>query len=138
MLRGHHGVVRGCAFSPDGTRLVSASTDDTLKLWDAASGAELATLRGHTESVLGCAFSPDGTRILSAGADKTLESQRRLCGLLPCAQGRPCGRGHCLKPHLPEDECKHTGSQCDLSVVGEESPLGFRRIRAPARCDPSQ
>ena len=33
-----------CAYSPDGTRIVSASGDNTLKLWDAASGAELATL----------------------------------------------------------------------------------------------
>jgi len=35
----------GCAFSPDGTRLVSASSDQTLKLWDAASGQCLKTLQ---------------------------------------------------------------------------------------------
>jgi WD40 repeat protein len=57
--------VSGCRFSPDGSRLVSASEDETLKLWDAETGVELATLTGHTEGVLACAFSPDGSRIVS-------------------------------------------------------------------------
>ena len=38
----------GCAVSPDGTWIVSASADHTLKIWDAATGAERATLSGHT------------------------------------------------------------------------------------------
>jgi WD40 repeat protein len=46
--------------SPDGTWLVSASYDCTLKKWDVASGSERATLTGHTEPVMGCAVSPSG------------------------------------------------------------------------------
>jgi len=57
-LIGHTSTVTSCAFSPDGSRIVSASYDNTLELWDAESGAELATLTGHTNSVLSCAFSP--------------------------------------------------------------------------------
>src|SRR5664279_1778676 len=60
-LTGHTDNVNSCAFSPDGRRIVSASRDNTLKIWDAESGAELATLTGHN-----CAFSPDGRRIVSA------------------------------------------------------------------------
>jgi WD40 repeat protein len=65
--------VNACAFSPDGSRIVSASNDKTLKLWDAQTGSELATLEGHTDWVTACAFSPDGRRIVSASMDHTLK-----------------------------------------------------------------
>lgn len=38
VLRGHKATVRGIAFSPDGGKLVSASSDGTVGLWDVASG----------------------------------------------------------------------------------------------------
>jgi len=61
-----------CAFSPDGQRIVSASYDFTLKVWDAESGAVRRTLAGHGDPVSACAFSPDGRRIVSASMDSTL------------------------------------------------------------------
>ena len=70
---GHRGRVRGCAWSPDGTRVLSASGDHSLKVWDAASGQCLRTLSGHTNAVWGCAWSPDGTRLLSASEDESLK-----------------------------------------------------------------
>ena len=39
--------VRGCAVSADGATIVSASDDQTLKVWDGRSGAERFTLSGH-------------------------------------------------------------------------------------------
>jgi WD40 repeat protein len=62
-----------CAYSPDGKRIVSASGDNTLKIWDAETGAEIRTLTGHSNSVRACAYSPDGKRIISASYDKTLK-----------------------------------------------------------------
>ena len=59
------------AFSPDGTRLATASGDKTAKVWDVASGREVRTLSGHTDAVYGVAFSPDGTRLATASWDKT-------------------------------------------------------------------
>ncbi|WP_438006201.1 AAA family ATPase [Sorangium sp. So ce321] len=72
-LSGHSGMVNACAVSPDGQRIVSASSDDTLKVWDLASGKLLSTLEGHSRGVHACAVSPDGQRIVSASGDSTLK-----------------------------------------------------------------
>ena len=61
------------AVTPDGQRAVSASDDQTLKVWDLASGRELRTLTGHTGKVWGVAVTPDGQRAVSASADQTLK-----------------------------------------------------------------
>ena len=42
-LEGHSAPAVGCAFSPDGNRIVSASDDRTLKVWDSETGQTLAT-----------------------------------------------------------------------------------------------
>jgi WD40 repeat protein len=70
-LRGHTAGVNGIAFSPDGRRLATSSTDKTAKVWDASTGKELLTLSGHTAGVNGIAFSPDGRRLATASDDKT-------------------------------------------------------------------
>ena len=70
-LRGHKGPVFGVAFSPDGKRLATASSDHTAKIWDADNGQELLTLRGHEGPVFSVAFSPDGKRLATASNDKT-------------------------------------------------------------------
>ena len=72
-LSGHTGQVTSAAFSPDGSRIVSTSEDNTLRVWDANSGEAIGEpLRGHTGSVNDAAFSPDGLRIVSASNDNTL------------------------------------------------------------------
>jgi len=65
--------VYACAFSLDGSALVSASGDQTLKLWDATRGVECTTLVGHQQKVWACAFSGDGTRVFSASDDNTIK-----------------------------------------------------------------
>jgi WD40 repeat protein len=59
--------------APDGSSIVSASTDKTLKVWDAKTGAQRLTLSGHKTDVSGCAFSPDDSFIVSASWDQTLK-----------------------------------------------------------------
>ena len=67
----HAGAVLQAAFSPDGTRIVTASQDGTARLWDAASGAPVSATLKHDGWVNHAAFSPDGTRIVSASRDGT-------------------------------------------------------------------
>ncbi|MGI0498347.1 NB-ARC domain-containing protein, partial [Limnospira platensis] len=57
-LSGHSSVVTAVAIAPDGKRAVSASRDNTLKLWDLEQGRELATLSGHSGSVNAVAIAP--------------------------------------------------------------------------------
>src|SRR5271165_302526 len=62
------------AFSPDGSRVVSASSNWTARVWDAATGNAIAVLSGHkgqVHSVHSATFSRDGSRIVTASSDKT-------------------------------------------------------------------
>jgi len=57
--------VSSMAFCPDGTRLVSGGHDGSVRLWDAATGSQVAVLHGHSDRVFSVAFSRSGERIAS-------------------------------------------------------------------------
>lgn len=75
-LQGHADAVYAVAFSPDGKYVVTGSFDNTIKLWETATGKEIKTYggpTGHQKMVISVAFSPDGQLIASGSADNTLK-----------------------------------------------------------------
>jgi WD40 repeat protein/tetratricopeptide (TPR) repeat protein len=70
-LPGHTGWVFSVCYSPDGTRLATASADATVRVWDTRTGQQTLLLRGHAGGVLAVCFSPDGTRIATTAQDRT-------------------------------------------------------------------
>ncbi|KAJ7696282.1 hypothetical protein B0H17DRAFT_848324, partial [Mycena rosella] len=70
-MEGHSSSVWSVAFSPNGMHIVSGSSDNTVRIWDAVTGAEVTKMEGHSGSIWSVAFLPDGTRIVSGSDDKT-------------------------------------------------------------------
>jgi WD40 repeat protein/uncharacterized caspase-like protein len=69
---GHSHDVTALAFSPDGSRFLSASLDQTVKLWETSSGRLLRTFRQQSLSINVVAYSPDGRKFVSGGHDQKL------------------------------------------------------------------
>jgi len=68
---GSSGQITGVAFSADGKLLATSGEDWAVRLWDAATVKEVASLQGHTDAVLSVAFSPDGKTVASGSRDGT-------------------------------------------------------------------
>ena len=61
------------AFTPDEEDLEYASEDNTIRIWDVATGQQIGEpLQGHTGIVRSASFSPDGRHIVSASGDGTI------------------------------------------------------------------
>jgi WD40 repeat protein len=71
-LTNHIDRVWSLDFSPDGRLLASASSDQTIRIWNVAAWREIQRLRGHGSEVWTMAFSPDGKRLGSGSKDKTV------------------------------------------------------------------
>jgi WD40 repeat protein/tRNA A-37 threonylcarbamoyl transferase component Bud32 len=69
---GHAGTVFAITCAPDGTRIATGGSDQTVRIWDAQKFTEIVQLRGHTSYVWSLAFSPDGSLLASGSGDGTV------------------------------------------------------------------
>jgi WD40 repeat protein/predicted Ser/Thr protein kinase len=81
-FRGHEDKVLAVAFNPDGRFIASGSADRTVRLWEVATGREMAVLRGHENPVWQVVFSPDGRRLASSEGPRTVRLWDPAAGTL--------------------------------------------------------
>ena len=148
--------------------IVSGSLDKTLKVWDAASGAELATLTGHKDYGA-VAYSPDGTRIASGSFDNNIKIWDATTGgqvailvghtdqvgaLAYSPDGTRIGSGSRDKTFRLWDvqkmeciamwPCLGTVADCDYSTqgnrvcYGDESGLYILELKEGSQCPPGE
>jgi serine/threonine protein kinase len=75
--RGHSKEVYALSWSPDNKRIASGGTDETVQIWDPASGRRVLTYYGHSHRigkglVQAVMWSPGGSHIASGSWDKTV------------------------------------------------------------------
>jgi WD40 repeat protein len=128
-LRGHTGAVRSVCALGDGQRFVSASSDTTLRVWNAGTGLCERVLKGHT-SWVGSVCALNNGRVVSASGDKTLrvwkatgECERVLRGH---TDGVYCvfllGNGHSVSASLDSTLRVWDGAGACLEIVPRGSP----------------
>lgn len=115
-LRGHEGPVLSAEFSPDGSRVLTWSSDGTARLWNTTTGIELLTILGHERNVLGAAFNGDGSRILTWSSDGTAR-------LWNAVTGKPV-----LPPLRHEDEVRGAAFNGDETRILTWSLGGTARL----------
>ena len=71
-MLGHRGVIYSLDFSPDDSRLASASRDRTCRLWHVGRRETVLVLDAHDDYVHSAKFSPDGSRLVTASGDTTI------------------------------------------------------------------
>jgi WD40 repeat protein len=81
-LEGHTNNISSARFSPDGSKIVTISRDNTAKVWNVNNGTLLQNLEYSTGDVWSAQFSPDGSKIVTASYDRTAKVWDANTGVL--------------------------------------------------------
>jgi WD40 repeat protein len=134
----HSEGVRCIAIAPDSTFVASGSYDNTVKLWDSATGACIHTFDDHSSSVWSIAVSPDSSFIVSGSLDKTTRVRRVADRALVCTF-----RGHtspvtgvAFSPDGRWIASIADGGELMLWEIEGETMIGILRTTAFGRFDP--
>ena len=128
VLQGHTAVLFSAAFSRDGGRVFTVSQDGTARLWDAASGTQIALLQGGASTP--ASFSPDGRSVVGAGLGGAAQLWDAASGNLLAVLPGPTGRlsSVCFTPRRRPHRHREPGRHG--TPVGRRLPKAARR---PAR-----
>ena len=80
IFHGHTGDILFAAYSPDGSRIVSTSSDHTARIWNARTGTEITPALQHDDAVLTAAFSADGKRLVTGTSEDTVRVWDAMTG----------------------------------------------------------
>jgi len=116
VLRGHTGGVLYASYSPDGTKIVTASEDDTARIWDAHTGRQLLPPLSQADDVLMAVFSPDGKRVATGCEDGTAR-------LWDAVTGQPIGA-----PMKETDAIKSVRFSPDGKLLATGSDSNYARL----------
>eukprot|EP01041_Mallomonas_annulata_P004381 gene4381-8724_t len=72
-FKGHNGYITSTSFNFNGTRIISASHDKTIKIWNVISNGIHCTLEGHSDWITSVSFSPDGNKAVSGSDDASIK-----------------------------------------------------------------
>ena len=78
--KGHHSHVNSAAYSQDGRSIITASGDNTAKIWNTESGECIHTLEGHGSEVNKASYNTDGEHIVSVSSSGSITIWRAESG----------------------------------------------------------
>lgn len=111
-LTGHKGMIQALVVNFDESRLISASWDTDIKVWDVKAGVELRTLKGHTGIVHSLQITPDDLRVVSASSDGTI----RIWDIESGSQSQEIAVGSINSMALTSDGKKAISASSDRTV----------------------
>ncbi|QOJ15274.1 MAG: PKD domain-containing protein [Planctomycetia bacterium] len=157
LISGHTNAITSVAFSPDATKIATASEDRTAKIWNATGGTELRTLSQHTGRVMAVNWSPDGKKLITGSADGSAriwdaETGQSLQTLRPCTSqinavafspdGSDVLTGVAARNDIRLDVNPATGNDMNLTVPSalqlRDVPPGVYTLWAEVRTDRTQ
>ena len=134
VINGNEFSVNRVAVSPDGKTIVGGSWDNSVRIWDAQTGALLRTLQGHEDSVINeavsVAVSPDGKTIVSGSGDHTVRIWDAQTGaLLRTLQGHH-GRVYGVAVS-PDGKTIVSGGDKTIRVWDAQTGAPLRTLQGP-------
>ena len=126
-IRRHNHLTYSLAFTPDGQTLVGACQDESIRLWDVATGKQLHEFRGHGGWIHSVAVSPDGRTLASGSIDATL----LLWPMDPFVKGKPIPPSRLSAPEFQTRLAKLPAAkweQCWKELAEQNAQKAYRAM----------
>lgn len=130
-LKGHEDVIYDAKWLPDGQRLVTASGDRTVRIWNLTAPQDSVVLKGHSGAVLSLALSADGKCLCSGSQDQTIRVWDPEKGLLLRSFDNHFGPVHALafRPVQAAGQPPYLASASEDGTVRIWQPTIGRMVR---------